>query len=52
MVWGCFADSGTSTLTIVDERMILAIYQDILDKNVLSPVQNLGLGLQLKVAAR
>ncbi len=43
MVWGCFADSGSGRLAIIDGTMNSALYQKILKENIQPSVYDLKL---------
>lgn len=44
MMWGCFSSSGTGSLHKIVGKMDSAMYQDILDKNIMPSVRKLKLG--------
>ena len=44
LLWGCFASSGTGRLQRVEGKMDSIMYQEILEKNVVSSVRELKLG--------
>ena len=45
VVWGCFSANGTGNISVIDARMNAAVYQNILEANLMISVENLELPL-------
>ena len=43
MVWGCFSAKDTGNVSIIDGKMNAAVYQNILEANLMISVENLEL---------
>ena len=43
MIWGCFSAKGVGKISVIDSKMNAQKYKQILQKNLMSSIENLEL---------